>query len=99
LIYIQKRSVEVWNENLLKETKIGKTQFVLVEDFLAELKREFEERDNKPTKVAKLKKIEQDGKTIEEFMQKFNMIVRENRLEKEFKRRISRIMRRKLMKA
>jgi len=63
------------------------------------LKREFEERDNKSTKVAKLKNIEQDRKTIEEFVQKFNITVRENRLEKEFKRRISRIIRRKLMKA
>ena len=63
------------------------------------MKREFEERDNKSTKVAKLKNIEQDRKTIEEFVQKFNITMRENRLEKEFKRRISRIIRRKFMKA
>jgi len=51
----------IYNENLLKEIKVGIIQFILVEDFLAKLKREFEERDNEPTKVAKLK-IEQDGK-------------------------------------
>ena len=51
----------IYNENLLKEIKVGKIQFILVEDFLAKLKREFEKRDNEPTKVAKLK-IEQDGK-------------------------------------
>jgi len=89
----------VWNKNLLKEMKVGKIQFALVEDFLTKLKREFEERDNEPTKVAKLKKIEQDRKTIEEFVWKFNMTVRESRLEKEFKKRISGIVRRKLMKA
>jgi len=49
---------------------------------LAELKREFGEGDDGSAKVAKLKKVEQESRIIEKFIQKFRRVVRESRYEK-----------------
>ena len=43
----------------------------LVEEFLLELKKEYREGDEESVKVAELRKIEQKGKTMEEFVQEF----------------------------
>ena len=48
----------MWKKNLLKKMKVKEIQFVLVGDFLAELKREFGRGDNESAKVAKLKRVE-----------------------------------------
>ena len=55
-------------------------------------------------KVAELKRIEQESKTIEEFVQEFKKTVRKSRYEKsllveEFKRGMNKTIRRKLMEA
>ena len=50
---------------------IEKIQFKLAVNFLAELKKEFGKSKNKSAKVAKLKKVEQKARTMEEFMQEF----------------------------
>ena len=70
-------------------------EFKSVGEFLLEIKKEFGGEDKKSVKVAKLKRVEQGGKTIEEFVQKFRRIVRESRykrraLVEEFKRRMNR---------
>jgi len=41
----------------LKEIEVEKVQFILVENLLSELKREFGEKDNELAKVTKLKKV------------------------------------------
>ena len=69
---------------------------------ISDIKKEFERGDEKSVKVAKLKKVEQGGKTIEEFMQEFQRVARgsgyeERPLMEEFKRRINGVIRRKLM--
>jgi len=46
-------------------------EFSLVGDFLAELRKEFGKEDNKLAKVAELRKIEQELRTMEKFMQEF----------------------------
>ena len=43
-------------------------EFRLVEEFLLELKKEFSGEDEELVKVAGLKKIEQEGKTIKKFV-------------------------------
>ena len=43
-------------------------EFPMVGDFLIELKKEFSCGDNKTIKVAKLKKVEQESRTIKEFL-------------------------------
>jgi len=84
--------------------EVGKVQFASAGDFLAELKKEFEEGDNELAKVAKLKKIEQEGKTMVKFVQEFRKAARESRYEgrslvEEFKREMDEVFRRKLMEA
>jgi len=43
-------------------------EYEIVGEFLANIKKEFEEKDKKTVKVAELKKLEQRRKTIEEFV-------------------------------
>jgi len=45
--------------------------YAIVGEFLSDLKEEFVERDNEMMKVAELRKVEQESKTIEEFVQEF----------------------------
>jgi len=40
----------------------------MVREFLSDLKKEFSRRDNETLKVLELKKVEQENKTIEEFV-------------------------------
>ena len=47
---------------------------MMIEEFLANLK-EFGERDNE-MKVVKLKKVKQESRTMEEFIQEFRRAVR-----------------------
>ena len=61
------------------------------EVFLANLKKEFEGGDKETVKIAELKRLEQEGRTMKEFVQKFRRAARESRYEgrllvKEFKR-------------
>ena len=77
-------------------------QFASARDFLAELKKEFEEGNNELAKVTELKKIEQERKIIGKFVQEFRRTVRESeyegrKLAKKFKREMNRIIKRKLM--
>ena len=81
-----------------------KVQFTSVGDFLSELKRVFREENNESTKMAEFKRVEQKGKTMKEFVQKFRRAVRRNGYEaktlvKIFKRRMSGVVRRKLIEA
>ena len=75
-----------------------------VEKFLISLKKEFGGGEEESVKAVELRKLEQGGKTIEEFMQEFKRVVRESGykgrpLIEEFKRGINGAIRRKLMKA
>ena len=59
---------DVWKENLLEDLKLGKVKFGSVGEFLLELKKESGEGDEKSVKIAKLRRIKQGGRTIEEFV-------------------------------
>ena len=61
------------------------------------LKREFGGGDNKIMKIARLKKVEQESRMIEEFVQEFRRTARGSEYErrplvKEFKREMNRVM-------
>jgi len=78
--------------------------YPMVGEFLLDLKEEFDRRDNETMKMAKLKKVEQESKTIEEFIQEFRRAVRESGYERqplieEFKREINEVIRKKLIEA
>jgi len=66
-----------------------------------ELKKKFREEDEKSVKVAKLKKIEQEERTMKEFVQKIAKGSRYKRraLVEKFKRKMNKVIRNKLMEA
>ena len=71
---------------------------------MAEIRREFGRGEKKSVKTAELKKLEQGGRTMEEFVQEFKRVARESGYEgrplvEEFKRGMNRVIRMKLMKA
>jgi len=45
-----------------------KVEYESVEEFLAEIKKEFGGGDKESLKIAELKRIEQEGRTMEEFV-------------------------------
>jgi len=49
----------------------GLLEYETVGEFLADIKKEFGERDKKLVKVTKLKRLEQERKTMREFVQEF----------------------------
>ena len=68
LSYIQGGSTDVWKKNLLEELEAGELEFETVGDFLAEVKKEFEGGEEELVKAAELRKLEQEGKMMEEFV-------------------------------
>jgi len=88
----------------MEELETGEIEFESVGEFLAEIRKEFEGEDEESVKIAELKKIEQRGRTIEEFVQDFKRTARESGYKRhllieEFKQGINRSIRRKLMEA
>ena len=77
-------------------------EYETIREFLADIKKEFVERDKESVKVVELKRLEQESKTIEEFVQEFRRVAKGNEykgrlLMEEFKRGINRTIRRKLI--
>ena len=96
LSYIQRGSANIWKENVLKELEGGELEFETVGELLAEMRKEFGGGEEESVKA------EQEGKTIEEFVQEFKRAVRESGykgrpLVEEFKRGMNGVIRRRLM--
>jgi len=53
--------------------------YTTVGKFLSELKKKFGSRNNETMKVAELKKVEQESKMMEKFVQKFRRAARRSR--------------------
>ena len=68
LSYIQGELANVQKKNILEDLELEKVEFKSVGEFLLELKKEFSGEDGELVKVAELRKIEQRGGTIEEFI-------------------------------
>jgi len=68
LSYVQGGLADIWKENVMEELETGEIEFESTGEFLAEIKKEFGGGDEKSVKVAELKKIEQGGRTIKEFV-------------------------------
>ena len=71
---------------------------------MAAIKKEFGGGEEELVKVAELRRLEQEERTMEEFVQEFRRAVRESRykerpLIEEFKRGMNGMIRRKLMEA
>ena len=102
LSYVQGGSVDVWKENIIKELETGEMEYKTVEEFLTSLKKKFSGGEEESVKVVELRKLEQGGRTIEEFVQEFKRAARGSgykgrSLVEEFKRGMNKEIRRKLM--
>ena len=89
-------------ERECEELEVGEVEYETVEKFLLNLKKEFGEGEEESVKAAELRKLEQRGRTMEEFIQEFKRVARESGYEgqplvKKFKRGMNRAIRRKLM--
>ena len=94
---MQGGSADVWKENVA-----GEVEYELAEEFLTSLRKEFGGGKEESVKAAELRKMEQEGRTIEEYVQEFKRAVRgsgyeERPLIKEFKKGINERIRRKLI--
>ena len=96
--------MDIWKENVLEDLEEGVLEYESVGEFLAAIKKEFGGREEELVKVAELKKLEQGGRLIKEFVQKFKKTVRGSEYERrllieEFKKEMNEIISRKLMEA
>ena len=88
----------------MEELEAGEIKYETVEEFLTSLKKEFGGGEEESVKAAELRKLEQEGKTMEEFIQEFKRAARGSEykgrlLIEEFKRGMNGGIRRKLMEA
>jgi len=88
----------------MEELEVGEIKYETVEEFLIALKKKFSRGEEDLVKMAELRKLEQGGRTMEEFVQEFKRAVRRSEYEgrplvEEFKREINGGIRRKLMEA
>ena len=86
----------------MEELEAGEIEHETVEEFLISLKKEFGGGEEESVKAAELRKLEQGGKIMKEFIQEFKRAARESGYEgrllvEEFKRGMNRGIRRKLM--
>jgi len=104
LSYVQGGPVDVWKENVMEKLETGEVEYESVEEFLTNLRKEFRGGEEELVKVAELRKMEQGGKLMEEFIQEFKRAVRGSGYEgrpliEEFKREMNGGIQRKLMEA
>ena len=86
--------MEDLERKLLKYETIG--------EFLADIRKEFEEGNEESINIVELKRLEQESKTMEEFLQEFRRAARNSRykrrlLVKEFKREMNGAIKQNLM--
>jgi len=104
LSHVQGRLADVWKENIIEELESGKMEYETAEEFLTVLKKEFGGEEEEAVKAAELRKLEQGGRTMEEFVQEFKWAVRGSGYEgwlliEEFKRGMNEGIQRKLMES
>ena len=102
--YVQGESADVWKENVIEEMEAEEVEYESAEEFLVCLKKEFGGGEEEVVKAAELRRVEQGGKTMEEYVQEFKRIARDSGYERrplveEFKRRMNGGLWRKLMEA
>ena len=60
--------MDVWKENIMEELEAEELEYESVEEFLINLKKKFGRGEKKLVKVVELRKLEQGGKMMEEFV-------------------------------
>ena len=88
----------------MEKLEVEEIEYEIVENFLISLKKKFSVGKEESVKAAELRKLEQGGRIIEEFVQEFKRVARGSRYKKrplveEFKRGMNGAIRRKLIEA
>ena len=104
LSYVQEGSADVWKENVMEKLESGEIEYESAEEFLMSLRKEFGGKEEESVKAAELRKLEQGGRMMEKFVQKFKQAMRGSEYEgrplvEEFKRGMNGRIRRKLMES
>jgi len=104
LSHVQGGSADTWKENVMEELESGEVEYEMAEEFLTSLRKEFSGGEEEAVKAAELRRMEQGGKTMEEYVQEFKRAARGSGYEgrllvEEFKRGMNGGIRRKLMEA
>ena len=76
LSYVQRVLADIWKKNVIENLENENLSYTTVRKFLSDLKEEFERGDDETMKVVELKKVEQGGKTMKEFVQEFKRAAR-----------------------
>jgi len=76
LSYVQGGSADIWKENVMEELEAGEVEYESVEEFLTSLRKEFGGEEEESVKAVELRKLEQEGRTMEEFVQEFKRAAR-----------------------
>ena len=104
LLYVQGGLADVWKENVIEELESGEIEYETTEEFFTSLRKKFGRGEKESVKAAELRRMEQEGKTMKEYVQEFKRTGRGSRYEgrpliEEFKRGMNGGIRRKLMEA
>ena len=88
----------------MEKLEVEEIEYEIVENFLISLKKKFSVGKEESVKAAELRKLEQGGRIIKEFVQEFKRVARGSRYKKrplveEFKRGMNGAIRRKLIEA
>ena len=76
LSYVQGGSADIWKENVMEELETGEIEYETMEEFLTSLKKKLSGGEEESVKVEQLRKMEQGGRTMEEFIQEFKRAAR-----------------------
>jgi len=66
----------MWKKNILEDLKGELLEYETVEEFLADIRKDFGGGNKESIKVVELKRLEQRSKTMKEFVQKFRRTAR-----------------------
>ena len=88
---------------MLEDLRKEQLEHKIVEEFLTDIKKEFGRKDKETIKVAELKRLKQEEKTMKEFVQKFKKVTRDSKykrrpLVKEFKKGMNKMICQRLIK-
>jgi len=76
LLYVQGGSADVWKENVMEELESGEVEYESAEEFLTSLRKKFGGEEEESVKAVELRKLEQGGRMMEEFVQEFKRAVK-----------------------
>jgi len=81
LLYVQGGLADIWKKNIIEGLERELLNYEVVGEFLVNLREEFGREDEEANKVAELRRLKQEVKTMEEFVQEFKRIARRSRYE------------------